>query len=291
MKVFVTGASGFIGSAIVKELLEAGHEVTGLARSDESAAAISAAGAEVIKGNLDDLDSLKRGASEADGVIHTAFIHDFSQYAKAADTDKAAIEAIGNVLTGTQKPLLVTGGILGMEKENGFITENIAAPAFPRASEATAFALADAGVNVSVIRLPPSVHDKGDKGFIPFLISIARSKGTAAYIGEGNNRWPAVHRLDAAHLYRLALEKAAKGIRYNAIGDEGIPVRELAEVIGKRLNLPVVSVSPEKAAEYFDWMTRFIAFDSPATSHTTREQLGWQPTHSGLAEDMQQHYF
>ena len=291
MKVFVTGASGFIGSAIVKELLAAGHEVTGLARSEESAKAISDAGAQVLKGSLYDLDSLKRGASESDGVIHTAFIHDFSQYAKSAEADKAAIEAIGNALAGSDRPFIVTGGILGLEKENGFITENIAAPPFPRASEASAFALADNGVNTSVIRLPPSVHDNGDKGFIPMIINMARNKGASAYIGEGNNRWPAVHRLDAAHLFCLALEKAVKGSRYNATGDQGIPFRELAEVIGKNLNLPLVSVSPDKAADHFGWMAGFIAFDSPATAYKTREQLGWQPTHIGLIDDMQKHYF
>lgn len=291
MKVFVTGASGFIGSAVVKELVAAGHEVTGLARSDQSAKAIRDAGAQVLMGSLDDLNSLKHGASESDGVIHTAFIHDFSQYAKAAEADKAAIEIMGNALVGSDRPLIVTGGILGMEKEDGFITENIAAPPLPRASEATAFALADNGVNASVIRLPPSVHDKGDKGFIPFIISAARNKSVSAYIGDGNNRWPAVHRLDAAHLFCLALEKAVKGIRYNAIGDEGIPVCDLAEVIGKQLNLPVISVSPDEAADHFEWMARFIAFDSPATAYKTREQLGWQPTHIGLIEDMQKNYF
>jgi len=291
MKVFVTGASGFIGSAVVQELLNAGHEVTGLARSDESAKSISEAGARALKGSLDDLDSLKRGASAADGVIHTAFIHDFSQYAKAADADKVAIEAMGNVLAGSDRPLIVTGGILGLEKENGFITENMAAPPFPRASETAALALADNNVNASVIRLPPSVHDKGDKGFIPFIIATARRKGVAAYVGDGNNRWPAVHRLDATHLFRLALEKAIKGARYNAIGDKGIPMRELAEVIGKYLDLPVKSISPDKAVEHFDWMGRFIVFDAPATANKTQEQLGWAPTHIGLIEDMQQHYF
>ena len=291
MKVFVTGASGFIGSAVVQELLNAGHEVTGLARSDESAKSISEAGARALKGSLDDLDSLKRGASAADGVIHTAFIHDFSQYAKAADADKVAIEAMGNVLAGSDRPLIVTGGILGLEKENGFITENMAAPPFPRASETAALALADNNVNASVIRLPPSVHDKGDKGFIPFIIATARRKGVAAYVGDGNNRWPAAHRLDAAHLFRLALEKAIKGARYNAIGDKGIPMRELAEVIGKYLDLPVKSISPDKAVEHFDWMGRFIVFDAPATANKTQEQLGWAPTHIGLIEDMQQHYF
>lgn len=291
MKVFVTGASGFIGSAIVQELLAAGHEVIGLARSDESAKKISAAGGRVLNGSLDDLDSLKQGASAADGIIHTAFIHDFSQYTKAAETDKAAIEAMGEVLKGTSKPIVITGGIIGLPKTGGFITEADAAPAFPRASEAAAMALAAANVNASIIRLPPSVHDKGDKGFIPFIISQARTKGVSAYVGDGNNRWPAVHRLDAAHLFRLALEKGAKGSRYNAVGDEGIPIRVIADVIGRHLNLPVTSVSPDKAVEHFDWMGRFITFDAPATSYTTREQLRWEPTQAGLLEDMQQHYF
>ncbi len=291
MKVFVTGASGFIGSAIVKELLAAGHEVTGLARSEESAKAISDAGAQVLKGSLNELDILKRGASDADGVIHTAFIHDFSQYAKAAEADKAAIKAMGEVLKGTNKSIVITGGILGLSKTGGFVTEDDAAPDFPRASEAAAMALAEEGVNASVIRLPPSVHDKGDKGFIPMIINMARKNGVSAYVGDGSNRWPAVHRLDAAHLFCLALEKAAKGARYNAIGDEGIPVREIAEVIGKQLNLPVKSVSADKAADHFEWMSRFIAFDSPATAHKTSEQLGWRPTHIGLIEDMQQNYF
>ncbi len=198
---------------------------------------------------------------------------------------------MGNALAGSNRPFIVTGGILGLEKENGFITENIAAPPFPRASETTALALADNGINASVVRLPPSVHDKGDKGFIPMIINLAQKKGVSAYIGDGSNRWPAVHRLDAAHLFCLALEKAVKGSRYNATGDEGIPVRELAEVIGKYLKLPVVSISTDKADEHFEWMSRFIAFDSPATSNKTREQLGWQPTHIGLIEDMQQNYF
>lgn len=291
MKVFVTGASGFIGSAVVKELLAAGHEVTGLARSEESAKAINDAGAQVLKGGLDDLDSLKHGASAADGVIHTAFIHDFSQYAKAAETDKAAIEAMGEALKGTGKPIVVTGGILGLPKTGGFVTEADAAPGTPRASEATAMLLADNGINASVIRLPPSVHDKGDKGFVPFIINMARNKGVAAYVGDGENRWPAVHRLDAARLFRLALEKASQGARYNAIGDEGITVRAIAEMIGKNLNLPVVSVDADKAADHFEWMGRFIAFDSPATAYKTREELGWQPTHTGLLEDMEVHYF
>jgi nucleoside-diphosphate-sugar epimerase len=291
MKVFVTGASGFIGSAVVKELLAAGHEVTGLARSDASAKAISDAGAQVLKGSLDDPDSLKRGASGADGVIHTAFIHDFSQYAKAAEADRVAIEAMGEVLKGTGKPIVTTGGILGLPKTDEYITEADVSPGVPRASETATIELAYAGVNGSVVRLPPSVHDEGDKGFIPAIINMARDKGVSRYVGDGKNRWPAVHRLDAAHLFCLALEKAAKGKRYNAIGDEGIPVRTIAELIGKCLDLPVESISAEKAAEHFGWMAGFITFDSPATAYKTGKQLGWHPTHIGLIEDMRRHYF
>ncbi|MBD2701240.1 SDR family oxidoreductase [Spirosoma sp. BT702] len=292
MRVFITGASGFIGSAIVQELLNARYQVVGLARSEESAQSLTKAGANVVRGTLEDLDSLKRGATYADGVIHTAFIHDFSNYAAAAETDKHAIEAIGSVLAGSDRPLIVTGGILGLRTDGNFITENDPAPGFPRASEAAAMSLAEAGVRASVIRLPPSVHDAGDYGFIPYIINTARKKGVSAYVGDGGNRWPAVHRLDAAHLFRLALEKGATGARYNAIGDEGIPVREIAEVIGKYLNVPVVSITPEEAATHFDWMGRFITFDSPATAIITKEQLDWEPTHPGLIDDLHKgHYF
>ncbi len=291
MKVFVTGASGFIGSAIVKDLLAAGHEVIGLARSDESAKAINDAGAQALKGSLNDLENLKLGATQAEGVIHTAFIHNFNEYANAAITDKAAIEAMGEVLKGSGKPIVVTGGILGLPKTNGFVTETDAAPGFPRASETTAMALAEAGVNASVIRLPPSVHDKGDKGFIPFIINMAKQKGVSAYVGEGSNRWPAVHRLDAAYLFRLALEKAVKGARYNAISDEGITIHDIAAIIGEKLNLPVKSIDQQQAAQHFEWMAGFIAFDNPATSYQTQEQLGWKPSHIGLMEDLQQNYF
>ncbi|WP_420148370.1 SDR family oxidoreductase [Spirosoma sp.] len=291
MRVFVTGASGFIGSAIVQELIKAGHQVVGLARSEESAQSLTKAGANVLRGSLEDPDCLKKGAAAADGVIHTAFIHDFSNYLAAAETDKRAIEAIGSVLTGSERPLVVTGGILGIRTDGSLITEDDPAPGFPRASEAAAMSLAEKGVRASVIRLPPSVHDAGDYGFVPFIINTARKKGVSAYVGNGHNRWPAVHRLDAAHLFRLALEKGAAGARYNAIGDEGIPVREIAEVIGKQLNLPVDSITPEDAAGHFDWMSRFIVFDSPATSLKTSQQLNWQPTHRGLIDDLNAGYY
>lgn len=243
-------------------------------------------------GNLEDLDSLKKGATEADGVIHTAFVHDFANYLAAAETDKRAIETLGSALAGSTRPLVVTGGILGLRTDGIPATEDDPAPDFPRASEATAMSLAEAGVHASVIRLPPSVHDRGDYGFVPYIINTARQKGVSAYVGDGSNRWPAVHRLDAAHLFRLVLEKGTAGTLYNSIGDEGIPIREIAELIGRHLNLPVVSISPEEAVSHFDWMSRFIQFDGPASSEKTREQLGWQPTHPGLIDDLNAgHYF
>lgn len=291
MKVFVTGASGFIGSAVVKELLAAGHEVLGLARSDASAAALETAGAAVWRGNLEEPAGLQEAATQADGIIHLAFIHDFLHYAKAAETDKAAIEAMGQALQGTQKPLVVAAGILGLPLTSGFVTEADASSGGARASETAAMALAEAGVHAAVVRLPPSVHDAGDHGFIPMIIEMARGKGISAYVGDGSNRWPAVHRRDAATLFRLALEKGARGARYNAVGDQGIPLKQIAEQIGSGLHLPVQSIPVEQAEQHFSWMSRFIVFDNPATAHETRSQLGWEPNHIGLLEDMQQHYF
>jgi len=294
MKVFVTGASGFIGSAVVKELLAAGHKVVGLARSAQSAKAITDAGAEALTGSLDDLEILQQAAAQADGVIHTAFIHDFTQYMQAAAKDKAAIEAIGEVLAGTDKPIVVTGGVLGLSTTNGFATEaDGTLPGGPRASESAAMALAEAGIRASVIRLPPCVHgfdgNTFKAGFGSVLIQMAKQKGVSAYIGEGSNRWSAVHREDAARLFRLAMEKAAQGGRYNGIGDQGIALKEIAEAIGQKLQLPVKSVSPEEAMVHFDVMGRFFVLDGAATSYATQEQLGWKPTHIGLLEDMQQH--
>lgn len=291
MKVFVTGASGFIGSAIVRELVGAGHQVIGLARSATSAKAIINAGAEALYGDLEDLNILKQGAENAEGIIHAGFFHDFTQFAKAVEIDKNAINAMGEALMGTNKPMVVTGGILGLPLIDGNITEESLSPGIPRASEVTALALAAKGVHASVIRLAPSVHDKGDHGFVPFIISQARKNGVSAYPKGGSNRWTAVHRLDAAKAFRLAVEKSAKGASYNVVGDTGIEVKRIAELIGEKLNLPLVSLPEEAIAKHFAWMSHFIAFDSPATNVKTQEDLGWKPTQIGLLEDMQQNYF
>lgn len=297
MKVFVTGASGFIGSAITRELIDAGHQVIGLARSEKSAKRISDAGATVLNGNLEDLKILQQGAAEADGVIHAAFFHDFmlsndfSLFTKAAAMDKAAINAMGEVLTGTGKPIVVTAGMLGLPTINGIVTEESIAQNSPRSSEAAALAWAEKGVHASVVRLSPSVHDKGDYGFIPAIISFARKHGVSAYPGTGENRWTGIHRLDAAKLFRLALEKAAKGALYNGVGEEAITVKKIAALIGEQLNLPVVSVQGDDLVKHFEWMSHFITMDCPATNLKTKEQLGWKPEQIGLLEDMQRNYF
>lgn len=291
MRVFVTGATGFIGSAIVQELQEAGHQVLGLARSDQSAQALTAAGADVHRGSLDDLDSLKRGAAASDGVIHLAFIHDFAAYAAAGETDSHAIRALGSALVGSDRPLIVTAGLAGFALERPAIETDEPAES-PRLSEQTAMELVEQGVHTSVIRLSPSVHDTGDYGFIPTLISIARQKGVAAYVGDGHNRWPAVHRLDAAHLFRLAVEQGAAGARYHGVAYEGVPMRDIAGVIGRQLNLPVVSKSPDEAADHFGWMARFVGMDLQASSALTQQQLDWHPRHVSLLADLEQgHYF
>src|SRR6202142_575465 len=248
MRVFVTGATGFIGTAVVRELIDAGHQVLGLARSDASAKALIAAGADVHRGSLEDLESLRSGAAAADGAIHTAFIHDFLNYGPAADADRPAIETLGSALAGSDRPLIVTSGTLLAQRQGPLATEeDTHNPNFPRKSEDSALALASRGVRVSTLRLPPSVHGEGDHGFVPRLISIAREKGVSAYVGDGHSRWPAVHRLDAAHLYRLVLEKGTAAAKYHGVADEGLPTREIAEVIGRQLNLPVVSKSREEA--------------------------------------------
>src|SRR6267154_1857321 len=293
MRVFVTGSTGFIGSAVVRELIDAGHEVLGLARSDAAAKSLAAAGARVHRGSLEDLESLRSGATAADGVIHTAFIHDFSNYGPAAEADRRAIETLGGALAGTDRPLIVTSGTLLAQRQGSLATEEDAPnPSFPRKSEEAALALAARGVCASVLGLPPSVHGNGDHGFVPRLISIAREKGVSAFISDGLNRWPAVHRLDAAHLYRLALEKGSLGARYHGVADEGIPIREIAEVIGRHLNVPVVSKSREEAADHFGWIGHFFGIDAPASSALTQERLGWRPVQPGLIADLNaEHYF
>lgn len=297
MRIFVTGATGYLGSAIVRELIEAGHQVLGLARSDTAAASLVAAGAEVQHGSLADLQSLQTGAAASDGVIHTAFVHDFSDYAGVGETDRRAIETLGAVLAGSDRPFVVTSvttlltpGRLGTEAD---AADPHSAGAPRAASEEMALAMADRGVRVSVVRLPPSVHSDADRhGFIPTLIDIARTKGVSAYIGDGSNHWPAVHRLDAARLYRLALEVAPAGSRFHAVADEGVPVRDIADAIGRGLNLPVTVKSIDEAAAHFGWLASFLAIDNPISSALTQQRLGWNPVHLGLIADLdRQHYF
>ncbi|MGD1022572.1 MAG: SDR family oxidoreductase [Candidatus Sulfotelmatobacter sp.] len=293
MRVFVTGATGFIGTAIVRELIDAGHQVLGLARSDTGAQSVAAAGAAVHRGSLEDLESLRRGAAVSDGVIHTAFIHDFNNYAPAAEADRRAIETLGAALAGSDRSLIVTSGTLVAQARGPLATEEDALnPTSPRKSEDAALATVSSGVRASVVRLPPSVHGEGDHGFVARLISIAREKGVSAYVGDGRSRWPAVHRLDAAHLYRLVLEKGTARAKYHGVADEGLPTREIAEVIGRQLNVPVVSKSREEAADHFGWMALFFTMDGPASSAQTQERLGWRPVQPGLIADLNaEHYF
>lgn len=297
MKVFVTGASGFVGSAVVKELLSNGHQVVGLARSQESAKSVREAGSEVLMGDLESLEILQKGAKEADGVIHTAFIHDFSDYETNALIDQKAIQAMGEVLKGTDKPIVVTGGTLGLPLIDGKITEESKSPIQSmRFSEKAFVDLSESGVRASIVRLSPSVYGNSGSGFKGgfgvMLAELAKAKEFAAYIGEGNNVWPSVHRADAAKLFRLALEKGEKGARYNAVNnDKNLSMKEFAELVGEKLHIPVKSLSPEQAPEYFNWMTSFVGADCPATSLKTQEKLGWKPSEKSFIEELNQYFF
>jgi nucleoside-diphosphate-sugar epimerase len=290
MKVFVTGATGFIGSALVRELIDSGHQVLGLARSEASAQALLAAGAQVHRGDLENLESLKSGAATADGVIHAGFVHDFSRFKEVCEIDRRAIEAIGSVLVGSTRPFIVTSGT-ALVSPGRLATEDMVSAhdreKFPRVSEDTGLAFVAQGVRAMVMRLSPSVHGEGDvHGFVPMFINTARAKGVAAYIGEGLNRWNAVHRLDAVRLYRLALERGKAGARYHAVGDEAITLKAITETIGAKLNMPVASIASEQASAHFGTFAHFVAIDCPASSKITQQQLGWQPSHASLADDL-----
>jgi nucleoside-diphosphate-sugar epimerase len=286
MHIFVTGATGFVGSAVVRELLDHGHKVTGLARSDAGAQELERVGAGVLRGTIQDHEILRQGASNADGAAHLAFNHDFSRFAQNVADDASAIGAIGGALEGSDRPLIVTSG-LALQASGGIATEDDKpAPHFPRQSEAAAAAAAARGVRASAVRLPPSTHGKGDHGFVPILINIAREKGVAAYIGDGGNRWSATHRADAARVFRLALERGAAGGPFHAVAEESIPFRRIAEAIGKGLGLPVVSLSPDEAQAHFGWFATFAAMDLAASSARTRDLLGWAPSQPDLLTDM-----
>jgi nucleoside-diphosphate-sugar epimerase len=286
MRVFVTGATGFIGSAIVRELIGAGHQVLGLTRSDEGAKALVDAGAQAHRGDLDNLESLHSGAAKCDGVIHTAFRHDWSRFAESCELDKRAIDAIGAVLQGSSRPFIVSSGV-GVAQGRTATEDDppLTSPSFPRVSEVTAVALAERGVCASVMRLP-QVHDTVKQGLVTYLIAIARAKGVSAYVGEGLNRWPAAHVADVAHLYRLALEKGAAGARYHAVAEEGVPLKDIATAIGRGLNVPVTSISQEQAQEHFGFLGFFAGRDAHISSAQTRAQLGWNPTGPTLLTDL-----
>ncbi len=288
MRVFITGATGFIGSAVIPELINAGHQVLGLARSDAGAKLLLSAGAEVHRGDLEDLASLRKGAERSDGVIHLGFNHDFSKFAENCENDRRAIEALGSALAGSDRPLVITSGT-AMARTSGRPSTEEDAPNSPHpriASEEAAAALAAQGLRASIVRLP-QVHDTVKQGLITYLIAVAREKGVSGYVGDGLNRWPAVHVLACAQLYRLVLEKGKAGARYNAVAEEGVPLREIAEVIGRGLKLPVISIAPEKAGEHFGWLAAFVGSDIPASSALTQEWLGWHPTGPGMLSDLE----
>jgi nucleoside-diphosphate-sugar epimerase len=305
MRVFVTGASGWIGSAVVAELLAGGHQVVGLARSESSAAALIAAGADVQPGSIDDLDILRVAADQSDGVIHLAFKHDLAftgNYDAAAAADRRAVEALGEALAGSGRPLLIASGTLGVspgrvatETDGHTLDPAVASGGGPAIRMVTAelvLSFAERGVGSSVVRLPPTNHGDGDNGFMAAIVGIAREKGVSAYIGEGINRWPAVHRLDTARLYCLALEQAPAGSTLHAVADEGVAIRDIADVIGRHLDLPVASIGPEDAAQHFGWLAPLLAIDAPASSAITRDLLGWEPKEPGLIDDLEaDHYF
>jgi nucleoside-diphosphate-sugar epimerase len=291
MRIFVTGATGFIGSALVPELINAGRQVIGLTRSDAGAKSLIAAGAEVHRGNLEDPESLRAGAAKADGVIHLAFDHDFSNFVAICEKDRRAIEALGDALVGSELPLVITSGTgMGNAAPGKPATEDHFDPNHPnprKSSELAGASVAARGVNVSVVRLP-QVHDTVKQGLITYAVAVAREKGVSAYVGDGLNRWPAAHVLDTARLYRLALEKAEAGSRYNAVAEEGVAVREIAEVLGRGLKVPVVALSQEEAGAHFGWLGPFAGWDMPASSAQTQERLGWHPTGPGLIADLEQ---
>ena len=300
MRVFITGGSGWIGSAVVPELIAAGHQVTALARSDGSAAALTVAGADVRRGSLDDLDVLRSAAAASDGVIHLAFNHEIAfsgNFHGAAEADRRAVDTFGEALAGTDRPLVIASGTLmvapgrvATERDNP--TPRLGGGMEIRATTAEAtVALASRGIRSSVMRLPPTVHGQGDHGFMAAIVGTARDKRVSGYIGDGANRWPAVHRLDAARAFRLALESAPAGSSLHAVADEGVPIRTIAEVIGRHLDVPVVSVSPEDAGGHFGWLAPFLGIDGPASSTLTRELLKWQPTHPGLLDDLEKGYY